>query len=89
MSTANWIATIGVCFLLLAFFLNIAGILHNKNKFYSLLNLTGGTLSAYASLIAHFYPFVILNIIWSTTALVFLIKESVPRETKQRKKNVD
>ncbi len=82
MSTANWIATIGVGVLLLAFFLNIAGILHNKHKLYSLLNLTGGILSAYASWIVDFYPFVVLNIIWSTTALIFLIKASVPRETK-------
>ena len=82
MSTANWIATIGVGILLTAFSLNIIGKLSTENKIYSLLNLIGGILSAYASWIADFYPFVVLNIIWSTTALIFLLKKNVPRETK-------
>nr|WP_294897414.1 hypothetical protein [uncultured Pedobacter sp.] len=82
MNAANCIATIGVGILLLGFFLNIAGKISAKHKLYSLLNLIGGILSAYASWIAHFYPFVALNIVWSITALTFLLKASVPRETK-------
>lgn len=81
MNTANWIATIGVGILLVAFLLNIVGKLKTTDKLYSLLNLTGGILSAYASWLASFYPFVILNIIWSITALYFLLKKDVPRET--------
>ncbi len=82
MSQANWIATIGVGILLSAFFLNIVGKLRTEDKAYSFLNLLGGLLSAYASWIVDFYPFVILNIIWSITAFMFLIKKHVPRETK-------
>ena len=82
MSVANWIATLGVGVLLIAFFLNVAGKLSTEKKAYSFLNLIGGLLSAYASWIAGFYPFVVLNIIWSITALVFLFRNHVPRETK-------
>lgn len=82
MNNANWIATVGVGLLLFAFFFNIIGSLKSTDKFYSFLNLAGGVLSAYASWLADFYPFVVLNIIWSITTLVFLIKPSVPRETK-------
>ena len=83
MSLTNWIATAGVTILLIAFFLNIAGKLSAKDKRYASLNLLGGVLSAYASWLASIYPFVALNIIWSFTAFIYLIKVNVPRETKQ------
>ena len=83
MTLTNWIATAGVTILLVAFFLNIAGKLTTGDKRYASLNLIGGVLSAYASWLATIYPFVILNIIWSFTAFVFLVKTNVPRETKQ------
>lgn len=82
MSSANWIASLGVSLLLLAFFLNIGGKLKSGNRYYALLNLVGGVLSAYASWLVMLYPFIVLNVIWSITALVFLFKKSVPRETK-------
>lgn len=84
MSATNWIATAGVTILLIAFFLNIAGKLSATDKRYASLNLLGGTLSAYASWLAGIYPFVILNIIWSFTAFIFLLRRNVPRETKQK-----
>jgi len=80
MSQTNWIASIGVGILLIAFFLNIFGYLSNKNKLYALLNAIGGLISCYASFLAAFYPFVFLNLVWSITALLSLFK-TVPRET--------
>jgi len=82
MSTSNWIATLGVSILLVAFFLNIAGTLQTTDKRYALLNFVGGVFSAYASWLAGIYPFVVLNIIWSFTAFIFLLKKNVPRETE-------
>ncbi|MFC5285387.1 CBU_0592 family membrane protein [Pedobacter alpinus] len=82
MSAANWIASIGVGILLIAFFLNISGRLDNKSKSYALFNAIGGLLSGYASWMVDFYPFVILNLIWSFTATLALFKSNVPRETK-------
>lgn len=83
MSTANWIASIGVGILLLAFFLNISGRLDNKSKLYAIFNAAGGLISGYASWMIDFYPFVILNLIWSLTAIIALFKSNVPRETKK------
>lgn len=83
MSTANWIASLGVGILLLAFFLNISGRLDNKSKTYALLNAIGGLLSGFASWMVDFYPFVILNLIWSFTALLSLFKKNVSRETNK------
>jgi len=85
MSLANWIASIGVGILLIAFFLNIFGYINNKNKIYALLNAVGGLISCYASWMVDFYPFVVLNIIWSFTAILSLFKKDVSRETLYKK----
>lgn len=85
MSTANWVASIGVGILLIGFFLNIFGYINNKNKWYAFLNALGGLISCYASWLVDFYPFVILNIIWSITALFSLFQKDVSRETPDKK----
>ena len=85
MSVANWVASIGVGILLVAFFLNIFGYVNNKSKLYALLNAIGGLISCYASWMADFYPFVVLNIIWSFTAILSLFKRNVSRETFNKK----
>jgi hypothetical protein len=81
MSLQNIIASIGVGILLVAFFLNSFGYISNRNKWYAILNAVGGIISCYASWLADFYPFVVLNIIWSFTAILSLIKKDVSRET--------
>jgi hypothetical protein len=85
MSVANWVASIGVGILLVAFFLNIFGYVNNKSNLYALLNAIGGLISCYASWMVDFYPFVVLNIIWSFTALLSLFKRNVSRETFNKK----
>ena len=81
MSIENWIASLGVGILLIGFFLNVFGYLDSKSKVYSFLNSIGGIISCYASWLAHFYPFVVLNLIWSVTAIISLLKPNVSRET--------
>ncbi|OAQ39178.1 hypothetical protein A5893_10960 [Pedobacter psychrophilus] len=81
MSIENWIASFGVGILLIGFFLNVFGYLDSKSKPYSILNALGGIISCYASWLAEFYPFVVLNSIWSTTAIISLLKSNVSRET--------
>ncbi|TKC00691.1 CBU_0592 family membrane protein [Pedobacter cryophilus] len=85
MSVANWVASLGVGILLIAFFLNIFGYVDNKSKLYALLNAIGGLISCYASWMVDFYPFVVLNIIWSFTAILSLFKGTVSRETFNKK----
>ena len=67
------IGSIGVGLLLLAFFLNLFKILMQDKKLYVLMNLIGGGLAAYASVLIGFIPFVILEGAWAVVALVKLV----------------
>lgn len=73
-TTANWVGAFGVALLLLAFILNIAGRLDRTEATYLLLNLTGALVTAYASWIINFIPFVVLEGVWAAVSLVSLIK---------------
>ena len=79
MKLSDIIASIGVIILLIAFVLNLSGKLSSKNKLYMLLNLIGAGACCYASYMVSFYPFVVLEGVWGTVALVSLLR--VPRGT--------
>ena len=68
------IGSIGVFLLLLAFFLNLFKILMQDTKTYIVMNIVGGGLSCYASILIGFLPFVILEGVWAIVAFVGLIK---------------
>ena len=69
------IGSVGVALLLLAFFLNLFGFLATGRR-YALLNLVGGALSAYASYLIDYMPFVVLEGTWAIVALVALLRRS-------------
>jgi hypothetical protein len=79
MKLSDIIASVGVIILLIAFILNLAGKLSAKNRLYMLLNLIGAGTCCYASYMVSFYPFVVLEGVWGTVALVSLLR--VPRGT--------
>lgn len=66
------IGSVGVALLLLAFFLNLFGYLAASSRFYAALNLAGGALSAFASYLIDFWPFVVLEGTWAIVALIAL-----------------
>ncbi|MCY7408861.1 MAG: hypothetical protein LH473_01180 [Chitinophagales bacterium] len=68
MFNSTAIATTGVAMLLLAFFLNLFGILKQNSWTYLLLNFFGAALSCYASWLINFLPFVILEATWAGVA---------------------
>lgn len=68
------IGSIGVFILLLAFFLNLYKILNQDSKIYIILNIIGGGLACYASILIGFLPFVILEGIWAIVAIMGLLK---------------
>jgi hypothetical protein len=74
MTFSTLIGSIGVTLLLLAFFLNLFGFL-KVGKRYALLNLIGGALSAYASYLIDYMPFVVLEGTWAAVALVALFRK--------------
>jgi hypothetical protein len=80
MKTSDIIATVGVVILLIGFFLNLNGKIASNSKFYIWCNVIGAGLNCYASYMISFYPFVILEAVWTGVAIVSLFKH-VPRGT--------
>jgi len=73
------LASIGVIILLIAFLLNLYRKLSTKNKIYALMNFIGAGICCYSSYLIKFYPFVLLEAVWSLVALLSLF--NAPRGT--------
>jgi hypothetical protein len=74
------VGLIGVGLLLVAFALNLFGVLKFNSKLYVFLNFIGAYLSCYASVLINYFPFVILEGTWSLVAfvrLIFLLMEDI------------
>jgi hypothetical protein len=74
MSAGELIGTIGVSLLLLAFALNLAGKLAAASRPYLLLNIAGAALAGLSSYLIAFWPFVVLEGVWTISSLVMLIR---------------
>ena len=68
------VGTFGVFLLLLAFFLNLFKILMQDTKTYVIMNIIGGGLSCYASILIGFLPFVILEGVWAVVAVIGFVR---------------
>ncbi len=75
MITSTLVATTGVTLLLLAFFLNLTGIIKRLDWVYLAMNAVGAALSCYASILIHFLPFIILEGVWATVAAAGLARK--------------
>ena len=84
MSTIDWIGFAGVFLILLAYILNIAGKITNKNLGFILLNLIGACLACLASVLMKYLPFIILEGVWALASLFslyqFINKNSIQTE---------
>jgi hypothetical protein len=74
MSTTDWIGTIGVTILLLAYFLNLLNKISQQNLVYILLNLFGAGIACLASVLLHYLPFIILEAAWTLVSLAALLR---------------
>ncbi len=72
MSSGEWIGTLGVSILLIAFALNLLKKLEANSKMYLLLNVLGGALACLSSLMIQFWPFVVLEGVWAISSLIML-----------------
>jgi hypothetical protein len=68
-----WIGSFGVALLLLAFVLNLLRWLHERSRPYLIMNFVGAGLAGWYAWTSGIIPFVILEGVWSLTALVRLI----------------
>tara|TARA_R110002020_G_scaffold137434_2_gene306606 strand:- start:137062 stop:137313 length:252 start_codon:yes stop_codon:yes gene_type:complete len=74
MDITDWIGAVGVFLILLAFFLNLRGIISNTDLSYMLLNFIGASIACFASVLLNYIPFILLEGIWAFISLLALIK---------------
>ena len=73
MTYTDWIGSIGVFLILLAYFLNVIGTLNHKDIAFIILNLIGATLACIASVLLDYVPFIILEGAWVLVSLYALL----------------
>jgi hypothetical protein len=74
MTYTDWIGTIGVTILLVAYFLNLLNKLSADKPTYVLLNILGAGIACYASILLNYKPFIILEGTWTLVSMIGLIK---------------
>ncbi len=74
MSYHDWIGTIGVGLILLAYFLNLFSFIAKDGKLYFTINIVGAAIACYASVLIDFVPFVILEGAWVLVSLIGLFR---------------
>lgn len=73
MNLVDWIGTIGVFQILLAYILNIVGKMNKNSISFILLNLVGAGMACAASIMMLYWPFIILEGVWATVTSISLI----------------
>ena len=68
------VGTIGVGLILIAYYLNTAGLIIKNGKLFYVVNIIGAALACYASILISFIPFVILEGIWTLVSIYGLMK---------------
>jgi hypothetical protein len=72
MKPSDWIATIGVSLLLLAYVLDVTDTLADDSPWFFGLNMVGAALACVSAVMISFYPFVVLEGIWAAVSAVAL-----------------
>jgi hypothetical protein len=73
-TTAEWVGSVGVTILLLAFFLNLVGRMSRDGRTYAALNAVGGALACASAWMIGFLPFVVLEGTWAVFGFVALVR---------------
>ena len=73
MSAGELVGTIGVSILLIAFGLNLIKKLSATSVSYLTMNILGALLAGISSYLIEFWPFVVLEGVWTIASLVMLI----------------
>ncbi len=74
MNAADWVGSIGVGLLLIAFALNLARRVRAGSISYRALNLVGASMACYAAVLIDYVPFVVLEGVWALTAFVAIVR---------------
>ncbi|MGI8600187.1 MAG: CBU_0592 family membrane protein [Chitinophagaceae bacterium] len=74
MNLNDWIGIIGVGLILLAFFGHTFKLISGDSLLFFALNFIGAGLACYASYLIRFWPFVVLEGIWTLVSLIGIIR---------------
>lgn len=74
MNLTDWIGFIGVSLLLVAFFMNIKGLIKKESLSYLLLNIGGAGLACLASILLNYIPFIILEACWTLISIYEFVR---------------
>jgi hypothetical protein len=70
----DFIGTVGVGLILLAYFLNTTKQLRPHGKTYFVMNIIGAALACYASFLIAYWPFVVLEGTWTLVSIYGLMR---------------
>jgi hypothetical protein len=73
MTQTDWIGSIGVTILLIAFLLNLADKIKKESLSYLLMNVLGAGTACFASILLNYLPFIILEGSWTLVSGVGLV----------------
>lgn len=73
-SPSDYIGSLGVFLILLAYMLNVFNKIKSKDVSFILLNLFGASLACLASALMNYWPFIILEAVWALVSFLSLIK---------------
>ena len=74
MNTTDWIGSIGVTILLIAYFLNLTNSIKKDGITYLLLNVIGAGIACFASILLDYLPFIILEGCWTLVSALGLTR---------------
>lgn len=74
MTLADYIGTVGVTILLIAFFLNLTKKLSQDSPTYMLLNFSGALVALISVAMLPYWPFIVLEGVWMLVSLNALIQ---------------
>jgi CHASE2 domain-containing sensor protein len=74
MTYADIIGAIGVWLILFAYFLNTIGSFRKDKKLFYVLNIIGAAIACYASFLIDYWPFVILEGVWTLVSIYGLTR---------------
>ena len=75
MTSGEWLGSLGVTLLLLAFALNLLKKLEADSVTYLVLNALGAGIACLSSYLIGFWPFVVLEGVWMVSSLVMLLRK--------------
>lgn len=74
MSSSDWIGTIGVAMILIAYVCSTFRYLSAQSRLFFLLNAVGSAMTCYASYLISYWPFCVLEGTWTIVSLIGLAR---------------